>query len=140
MRNQYNEYSNLKMTQNALKFKVQEEFEQYELSDEFFDRLHEEIMKKVAQVEIEYEPVIFNSEKQLNPNWRSWVFPLRGLLSLVFVMSWIFQILCFISISLVSTVRISKENAERNQLEDFFIWKLSDEMKLSSNEEKEQHL
>jgi hypothetical protein len=136
MKNQHYEDSNIKMTQDALKFKLHEEFEEYKLSDEFFDKLHDEIMEKVAQVEIEYEPAISNSEKRLNSNWRSWIISAGGLLSLVFVVSRIFQILCVISVLLNSMVSISKESAKRHQLEEFFIWNLSDAMKVSSNEEK----
>jgi hypothetical protein len=66
MKNQYNEDSSLKNTKDALKYKVQEDFEQYRLSDEFFEKLHDEIMEKVAQVEIESEALSARDDLQRN--------------------------------------------------------------------------
>jgi hypothetical protein len=49
---------------------------------------------------------------------------------------WIFQIIILFATAMIPVLGFAKESEKRNQLEEFYIWKLSDEMKLSPAEEK----
>lgn len=49
---------------------------------------------------------------------------------------WIFNIIILFATAMIPLSGFAKESEKRNQLEEFYIWKLSDEMKLSPTEEK----
>jgi hypothetical protein len=63
--------------------KAADDFEM-QMSEDFFDRLHDKIMAEVEQTEIKPQPMLMTPRNMLRAHWRGWLYPMAGVAS-VFV-------------------------------------------------------
>lgn len=67
------------------KLKSLDELNDFEMSDDFFDKLHDKIMDKVDETKIAPPPVLMKQRRMLRTHWRGWLYPVGGLMSVLMV-------------------------------------------------------